>query len=483
MLALPFWLVSRTSGNKGGFSFPGVPGRSRALWILVAFTAGMHSREPLSIFHAYDVRGRWGEEISPSLGRRLGRALASRMNGPILIGRDTRSASRLLQDSITAGLWDVGLPTVDLGILPTPAIGFACRESARFGLAITPSHNPLGYVGVKAFTRAGIPFSTQWVAVSRTLANLPASSVPKPSQPRQGLPRPSKEDWGPKYVGHLTTGRTTTARVVVDTRGGATAQVAPAALQTMGADVLSMRTGFSARFFGGSPEPTPENIQGLIARVLTERAALGVTFDGDGDRVLFVDETGVLIPPEAVAVFLHERLAPKRMPLVATADASMRCEAKTLVVRSQIGSRFVAQAMKRSKARVGFEVSSHYYLSDFAPDSDGVLTACILLDLLSSTRLRASAVRKRFGPVHRLAGSLPFASMSEARRTYGTLRARFQGRSLASPDGFYLPFSGGRVHIRPSNTQPIIRWTVEGTARRSLGRGVAFVHQEFLGLA
>ncbi|MDG6913395.1 MAG: hypothetical protein JRN35_10000 [Nitrososphaerota archaeon] len=419
------------------------------------------------IFHAYDVRGVWGKEINPVVAQRLGASVLAKSELPVLVGRDTRAASQQLQEHFLRGLRTQGHPIVDLGILPTPAMGFAARSLGRYGFVLSPSHNPVGYVGVKGFSRKGVPYSREWRVVSQRFQK---TSFRPSSRPVSQIPmtKNTSWDWEAAYVSNLTKDRKSGLRVVLDARGGAMASVGPRALRTLGAEVVELHTGYSPTFFGCSPEPTPENIHPLEQRVVAEGADIGITFDGDGDRVLFVDERGRRLDPEMVACFLHQGLSGPGQPLVATVDASYRCEEFTKVVRSKVGGRFVTQSLARRGGNVGFEVSSHFYLTDLAPDSDGLLTACVLLSLLADANYRPSQLRKTFGEIFRSTAVFPFANTKLAIENYRRIRDRWDEKTEPSPDGIYLLLGPVRALLRPSNTQPILRLSVEASSKREL---------------
>jgi phosphomannomutase len=264
----------------------------------------------------------------------------------------------------------------------------------------------------------------------------------------------------------------------MDTRGGATAEIAPKVARMMGATVVDMNSGFSDTFHGCSPEPTRENLGPLIDAVNHERGDIGITFDGDGDRVLFVDENGALVDAEAVAFFLHRSLSPAGKPLVATVDASQRLESLAKVVRSPVGSRSLLKTMERCGARVGFETSSHYILRDHASDSDGALVACVLTDLLASTGKKLSEVQQEFGKLYRTSEALEFASMELAKDGYDRLSRIFSKCARPTIDGFLISRQDGYCLIRRSNTQPLVRMSFESNSEEQLGSIVRFVRNE-----
>jgi phosphomannomutase len=194
-----------------------------------------------------------------------------------------------------------------------------------------------------------------------------------------------------------------------------------------------------------------------------------VAFDGDGDRVAFVDGRGNWVDPEVVGTFLHRHLSPASRPLVASVDASGRCEQFAAAVRSRVGGRFVQTKMRQTGAVVGFEGSGHYYLSRWGPSSDGILVACVLADLLARAGVTLGSLADDFGPIFRANKAIEFVSRRTAARSYAAIRQALGGRALEPPlDGTEVRVGAGRVLFRLSNTQPAIRVMLEAVVRSGL---------------
>lgn len=361
---------------------------------------------------------------------------------------------------------------VRLGIQPTPVVGFASAHLATTGLVFTPSHNALGYAGLKAFGPSGRSFGTEWNRV-RSVFLRPESSTRArvmPARRRDLVARPPGATPGilRAYLEHVTRGLRTSRSVVVDGRGGATTHLAPRALARSGARVVELHPRFSANFHRLSPEPERENIGDLGRSVRARRADLGVAFDGDGDRVAFVDERGQWVEPEVIGIFLHRNLSPPGRPLVASVDASQRCEAEVATVRSRVGSRYVSSAMHHHRATVGVEGSSHYYLGRWGPNSDGILTACVVCHLLDRERTSLGELSRAFGPVVRDRQLVNFETRAEAVRRYRELTGSIAARLERGIDGFVFRAPAGSVLLRLSNTQPSIRIVLEPNPGRAL---------------
>jgi phosphomannomutase / phosphoglucomutase len=431
--------------------------------------------DQISFLGTYDIRGLFPQDIGPLQIDHLAAAFARVGSGPLLIGRDVRQESAKLEMLLVRALRNRGRPVISLGVQPTPAIGFAAAHFRRTALALTPSHNAIGYVGIKGFGPAGKLFAKEWKkigALYRQSWRERGKARPASKRGRVLRHRPfTTSGWTESYLAHLTLGFRSTHLIVIDSRGGATAHLAPRALQRMGAEVKSLHPRFSPRFYGLSPEPTPADVVELGASVRRRKADFGVTFDGDGDRVAFVDRRGRWVEPEVVAIFLHRNLASEGQPLVASVDASFRCEGVLPTVRSRVGSRFVLSMIRRSRAVVGLEGSGHYYLPRLDPNSDGILVACVLAGLLERSGQRLDRLADQFGPIFRENRIVPFSSRPEAVLAYNAIRRELPKRSTeVGLDGITLRSSSGRLLFRLSNTQPVIRATLEASERPGLKR-------------
>ena len=421
--------------------------------------------DPASIFGSYDIRGRFPQDFPAATCRRIADALAAVEAGTFVVARDVRTASARLERAVVGRLNRRAGPTLDLGIQPTPLLGFASSYLGLAGLAFTPSHNALGYAGVKAFRSNGRMFDREWDRV-RTAFSREAPPRPTPSKRTGVRSRSTGVQSTPAavleaYLDHVTRGLTSTRTVVVDGRGGPTTRLAPQALARLGVDVRSLHPGFSARYHGLSPEPRRDDVAELGRRVREDGADFGIAFDGDGDRVVFVDEKGRWVEPEAIAWFLYRHLAPAERPWIVSADASERCEARAAVVRVRVGSRFVSAAMRRHRATVGFEASSHFYLARWGPNSDGILTAGVVSHFLDDEGISLGAVSRAFGPIDREQRVLAQSSRAEARRVFRRLRSSLSAVAERTIDGYRIRLPAGSVLFRLSNTQPAIRITME----------------------
>lgn len=428
-----------------------------------------------SIFAGYDVRGRYPDVLGPAAAFRLGRALRKALGRSFLLGRDTRRESRALAAGLTKGLLASGAQVGFLGVVPTPMVAFSAAEKHRYGLAVTPSHNASGYAGVKVFTPYGGILDREWERVGDAFRAVSRGTDGRPSRPVSARATPAldssaRRSFERRYVAHITKGLRSPLAVVVDTRGGATARLAPVALRRIGARVVTLTRGFSPDFFGRSPEPRPDTLTDLSRRVVRTRSSLGFAFDGDGDRCVVVDDQGTIVEPELVGLLLHERLSRPGSPIIASEDASRILERTTRTVRSRVGGRYVARAMERAHATLGLEPSGHFYARRFGSDSDGILVACLVAHAAALAGSRPSERFRQFGRIARASFTVDFASSTDARRAFRKLVRRQGTRAKQGREGVTFEFPEGWCLVRPSNTQPSLRFSFEATVASRLPR-------------
>jgi len=436
-----------------------------------------HAKPAPGFFHAYDVRGRFPSEIDASAALELGRAVARAFPGPAVLGRDTRAESVPFSRLLVRGLTAEGSPVTRIGIVPTPVVAFAAANWRMLGLSATPSHNAVGYVGLKGFDSRGRILGSAWAkvraqfGVSRGRPRAPAGRGPKGGRP------PTRRNVERAYLERITEGIRFSGTVVVDPRGGAASSLAVRAMRRIGASVVPIDAVFSPNFFGRSAEPRPEDLVGLAAAVRQKGALFGATYDGDADRVLFVDGSGRFVEPELIALLFHRALGRTSRSLVATVDASRRLERFAPVVRSRVGTRYVIEAMRRSRSQVGVEASSHIYLGRDYESSDGIRVSVELARVLASDPEALDRIREEVGPIVRAQGTITYASFPEAERAYDALRATAPGGAASSMDGFLLKTPDGLCLVRRSNTQPSVRFALEAESKRGLESSARFVSE------
>jgi len=417
-----------------------------------------------SLFGTDGVRGRANDDLTPELALSLARATAKLLlpaGGRVIIGRDTRVSGRMLEGALASGFAACGVDVFLAGVIPTPAIPFLIKdERADLGAVISASHNPPQDNGIKFFNSRGMKLTEEeeqaiegaldsplcgFVAVGR-IAPLEATAS--------------------RYAAFLTgtieieeidlSGHT----IVVDCAYGATGTIAPRVLRHFNAEVIELHTspdGDKINQECGSTHLAP-----LRAAVREHRADLGIAFDGDGDRVLLVSSDGETIDGDQMMgiVALHMKRKGTLCPplLVATVMSNLGLEQALAqqgvkMIRTPVGDRNVAQTMLTQKAKIGGEQSGHIILSDHSVTGDGILTAVKLLEIAHERGVSLYTLAKEIPHYPQVRCDIEAEDAKELLRRPSLKRAVEEERHNLGGEG--------RIVVRASGTQPLIRVMVE----------------------
>jgi len=415
------------------------------------------------------IRGRVGAEPITAefmlrVGHALGRVLRERNDGhaDVLIGKDTRISGYMFESALEAGLVSAGASAHLLGPMPTPAVAWLTRRlRATASLVISASHNPYYDNGVKFFNAEGEKLSDEIeLAIERSLAEpmqtVASEQIGKATRVRDGAPR--YEAFCSASVNALDLrGR----RIVLDCAHGATYQIAPRLFADLGADIIVIGAapdGFNINADCGATHP-----QALQRAVLAERADLGIAFDGDGDRVQLIDQDGTLVDGDDIIYILARDLHGQgklKGPVVGTIMTNFGIERAigqlgVPFLRAKVGDRYVLQMLKEKGGVLGGEASGHVLCLDRTTTGDGILTALLVLEVLQRTRSTLAQACAGVSRVPQVTLNVPVAGTAapvlddgNVQRVFAELQRRLHGR--------------GRVVLRASGTEPLIRITVEG---------------------
>jgi phosphoglucosamine mutase len=382
----------------------------------------------------------------------------------VIIGKDTRLSGYMLEPALTAGFTGAGMNVTLAGPLPTPAIAMLTRSlRLDLGVVISASHNPYEDNGIKLFGPDGAKLSDETEAEIEALMESDLSGrLAAPDR----LGRASRlVDAAGRYIeaakSSLERGvRLNGLRIVLDCANGAAYKVAPAALYELGATVISIGVepdGFNINKGVGSTAP-----ESLSAAVIEHHADIGIALDGDADRVIICDERGEIVDGDQILGLIardmreHGKLS--RPGVVATVMSNLGLERFLAGLglelhRTAVGDRYVAEAMRAQKINLGGEQSGHVILSDFATTGDGLIAALQVLAVLVRSGRRASEACRVFAPLPQLLRNVRYAGASPL------ILPDIQTAIAAASDRLRTT---GRVLIRASGTEPLIRVMAEG---------------------
>lgn len=417
------------------------------------------------LFGTDGVRGVANVELTTELALQIGRALAfeQRERGVarprMVIGRDPRPSSPMLQAAMTAGFCSGGGDVIPLGILPTPGVAYATTWlRAEVGTMVSASHNPLPDNGIKIFGGDGFKLDDDEEArVEQLLGHVPASP-PVGAEVGTTHPQPAAVE---AYMDHLVAAADVSAAglsVVVDCADGAASEVAAAVLERIGCEVVAIHADVEAQTVNvGCGSTHPE----VVAAAVIERGAdLGLTLDGDADRLIAVDHTGAIVDGDQILALLALRRQ-RRGGLDAVVTTVMTnlgftqamAAAGIEVIRTQVGDRHVLRAMLDGGHPLGGEQSGHVIIADHATTGDGLLTAVRLLAAVADAGASLHEMVRRVPRLPQVLINVP-----------GVDRRALEGADVlwAEVGRIEDALAGhGRVLLRASGTEPMVRVMVE----------------------
>jgi phosphomannomutase len=431
------------------------------------------------VFKAYDVRGIHGRDLDEDGAYAIGRAYVEQFElGRIAVGHDMRESSPAMARAAIEGASDGGADVLELGLVGTEMLYFAVGSlDLDGGIAVTASHNPKEYTGMKIVGRGALPVGGDSGLLDvRDRALSEAMGGPL----RRGAV--SYEDIWPAYVDKVLSFADLSAikplRVVVDAANGMAGAMLPPVLEHLPVEVVRCYFEPDGTFPNHEPNPLlPENREFIVRKTLDEGADLGVAFDGDADRCFFVDETGEFVPGDFVTALFAETVLAREpgAKIIYDVRASWAVAdtieaAGGVPIVSRVGHAFIKHVMREEGAAFGGEVSGHYYFRDFCQADSGVVPFLLMLELVSRKGQTLSEILRPFRERYFITGELNTpvpdvaAKLRELEDRFGPegTVSHLDGLSVAGPDW--------QFNVRPSNTEPLLRLNLEGRSQELMER-------------
>ena len=434
------------------------------------------------MFGTDGVRGIANKELTPELAFEIGQAGAYVLTGStgkkpvILVGKDTRISGDILECALTAGLCSVGAKVVSAGVIPTPAIAYLVRRFGfDAGVMISASHNPFEHNGIKFFSGEGYKLKDE------TEEKIEAIILDKAEEVKRAVCEDighREEDYSLadeyiKFAMSVTDVRFDGIKIAIDCANGSASVTAKRALEGLGAEVFvtcDKPDGININKDCGST-----HIENLAAFVKETKADVGLAFDGDADRVLAVDETGDMVDGDKImavcALDMRSRGKLEDNTVVATVMSNlgffkMGEKEKLNIKRTKVGDRYVLEEMLKCGHKIGGEQSGHVILLDHNTTGDGLVTGITLVSVMKRTGRKLSdlaSVMKVYPQVlinakvkNEFKSEDKYMAVPEIREKISELEAAFAG--------------SGRVLIRPSGTEPLVRVMIEGQNEEEIKR-------------
>jgi len=438
------------------------------------------------IFRAYDIRGVFGEDLTDEVATRLGAAFATFLgeNKEVLVARDVRLSGETLRNALVSGLVS-SCNVTDIGIIPTPLLYFAINRLQKdAGIMITASHNPPQWNGFKLFGRKGCIYGNDMERIKEITKKVDLRRL---GRKRGKLNRYKGiiQEYMNFVQNKINVERR--LRVVADTANGVCGLLVPSLFKQLGCRILTLNENPDGTFPAHLPEPKEETLGELKKEVVKNRADFGVGYDGDGDRAVFVDDKGNIIPGDLVLlVFAKDTLQKnKGGKIVYELSCSMAVEEYVkehggIPIVERVGHTFIMDKMITENASLGGEKSSHFYFPECYGVDDAIFASLRIAEILSKTSEKLSEMvdsLPKYPSIYEknfeCPDNLKFAAIEKLKSKF-----KHHGLKFLDIDGVKLLDKDGWVLLRPSNTEPIIRVSAEARTEEKLKELYQFAEKE-----
>jgi phosphomannomutase len=426
------------------------------------------------VFKAYDVRGLYPEEITETLFRQLGRAFVAHLGpGRYAVTRDMRLSSPSLSQAFIDGAVAQGGHVVDYGLAGTDQMYFAvAADHLDGGAQITASHNPKQYNGCKLVKRDAFPLSGE-SGIKEMKEMILGGTLPPPESTPGHVERGEMLD---RYVGHVMTfideNIIKPFKVVLDAGNGVAGLIAPRLFDKLPCRTTRLCFEVDGTFPNHEANPLiEENRRDITARVVAERADIGIAWDGDADRCFFLDGRGEFIAGDFITALLAEAFLLKHPGSTIIYDVRASYAVKDIAAQyhgtalmNRVGHAFIKRRMREEDAIFGGEVTGHYYFRDNFYADNGFIPALLMLELMSKKGQSLRDLLKPLREKYFISGEIntKVASMAVAADKIEALAREYAHGNVYRLDGVSAEFDDWHFNVRPSNTEPLLRLNLEG---------------------
>lgn len=435
---------------------------------------------PESIFRAYDIRGVYGKDLTEEVSMDIGRAFGTYLGGKgkeIVAGRDVRLSGNILKSAFVRGVLSTGCHVQDIGIVPTPVLYFTIvRHEKDGGVMVTASHNPPEWNGFKLCRERGL-------LIAQGMGMEEIKEITVAERFRFGPPgKLGRYDRALSEYSNFVASKIEMERklrVAMDLGNGSCTLIAPELFRNLDLEVVALNTEPDGNFPAHLPEPTEEALDELKKIVVREGADFGVGYDGDGDRALFIDEKGRIVPGDTALVILARPYLERRRGAKVVYEVSCSSSVEEMIrayggvpVVSRVGHAYIMDKMIQEEALLGGEVSSHIYFADVYGFDDAVYASLKMAELLSKTDRKLSEI----------VDSIPRYPSTPVRNYDCPDEKKFKvvekikeeikkkGYKINTIDGVKVIEQNGWFLVRASNTLPQIRMVAEAKSEAELKR-------------
>ncbi len=425
------------------------------------------------IFKAYDIRGIYPTDIDEDTVYKIGRAIVDELDAKVLaVGRDARESGPLLHKALISGVTDAGCDVIDLGMITTPMLYFSSHQLDVDGaIAVTASHNPGEYNGIKVCRKNAIP-----VGSASGLNDIRDAVITNQFSEIKEIGNVSQHDIKPayyEYFGKFANFEDKKFTIVVDCANTMGVLELPFYTKEFADnfDVIELYCDLDNAYNAHEANPlNTDTLAELQTRVIKEGADLGIAYDGDADRVGFVDETGKIIPMDLITGLIAKVLLEKNKDAIILYDLRSSRAVKEIIEESggtahecRVGHAFIKQQMLEEDALFAGELSGHYYFQANKNGEVSTLAAFTLLNLMVETNQKISQLIQDLHRYHH-SGEIN-SEVHDKDAVLATLKEKYADGKLSELDGIKIDFPDWWFNVRASNTEPVLRLNCEATTQ------------------
>ena len=419
------------------------------------------------IFRAYDVRGTYPDQMNEDSAYRIAKAYAKKINPKkVVVGQDLREASTNMKDAVIRGLTEMGVDVFDAGEMTNPMIGFAVfNYGYDGGIILSASHNPVGYGGMKMMKKNAVTIpGDDEDLISYALQDLPNCK-------EKG--KVEKIDIIDDYVKFVLTfidkNKLKKKKILFDTTYGSVSLILDKILNGLPVDKISLHDR-PDKNFGGLPEPNPLNRevqQEAVELAKKERPDFAVMWDGDGDRVFFLDENAQFIPAPYISAALIKEIAKLYPSQSIVGDRRINWPLKKAaeenglkLLMSKSGYRFFKEVMGDNNSSFGAEMSAHYFFEKTKYMDNGIIPFLMMWQLVSQEGKKLSEIVRPYRANHFMIDEMKFP-VEDIEKVNVEIKKKYSGGKLDEEDGVTIEFPDWRFNFRGSNTEPVAKLNLE----------------------
>lgn len=427
-----------------------------------------------SIFHEYDIRGIYPDDFNKEAATQIGRVFADYTKAKkILIGRDIRLSGQEIFDGLAKGLTEMGADVFDVGLVPIDFVySMAAKNNYDAGMMITASHNPKEYNGLKMFKYSGKPW-IEWVN-GKTIKEI----INKELKPANKIGKIQKVDHWQQYLNHIFSfvdkNKIRPFKILIDAGNGVAARVIPLIEKQLPCKIIR-------RFFetdGTFPTRPLNPVEMKVAKsigeeVIKEKTDFGVAFDGDTDRIVLIDEKGEpLLGDSQILLLAKEMLAKEPGSTIVYNVGLSRIVPEMIAkmggksVKTRVGFCYNIKALIENKGIMSGELSCHFAFRDNFYADSGFIALLMFLEIISQENKPLSEIVKDYRIYYKV--HEPSIKVTDKEKTFKRLKNKYQDGKLDEMDGVSVEYPDWWFNVRPSNTEPVVRLTIEAKTKEQL---------------